>query len=106
MWSVKNQPSALSPGSKSPRVLEVGASVRAISARLTDGLPAGAPRRRTTPSTMSRSAAGAVERLAPDHGGGDLRGRSGHDRGARGMRADAVRDEIGAAVDHLDAAIV
>src|SRR6516164_11737520 len=54
MCSVRNQPSAANPGSRSPSIGESGARCRAISARVIDP-PPGRSRWTTTPSTMSSS---------------------------------------------------
>ena len=101
MCSVRNQPSAASPGSRSPSIGESGARWRAISAKA-DRCAAG-------PVAMHDDAVDDVElvgrrlqqlgrhvqRLGPDFQRRGMRRAAGHHRGARGVRADAVLDAVG-----------
>ena len=85
---------------------------RAISASVIEGPPLRS-RRSTAPSTMSRSAAGVCSSsdanssaLCAHQAGGDMHGAAGQHGGARRMRADAVIDAVGLAVDDAHAPVV
>ena len=69
----------------------------------------GVPRTETTPSTISRSSLGRLERLGrdpqrllPGARRGQVDGGAAHHRGARRERADGVRHPAGVAGDDLD----
>ena len=84
----------------------------AISASVIEGPPLPFVRA-TVPSTMSSSAAGVCSSsdanssaLSRTMHGGDVHGAAGQPGRARRMRADAVIDQVGLAVDHAHALVV